>query len=151
MQVILLKDVKGNGKKNDLLNVSDGYAKNFLIPRKLAIKAEKQNIVELKASKESDERKMQKKEANAKEVSKQLHKKSVVVFIKASKEGKIFGSVTASQIASEIEKIYNVIVDKKKINVPKNIKSVGTHECEIKIWPNISTKIYVEVKQEVSC
>ncbi|MDR0404666.1 MAG: 50S ribosomal protein L9 [Oscillospiraceae bacterium] len=148
MQVILLKDVKGSGKKNQLLNVSDGYAKNFLIPKKLAVKANKQTVSELAASKEAEERRTKEEEVKAKEIFKKLNKKNVIIFAKTSKEGKIFGSITAHQIAEQIKKDYDAHIDRRKINVPKDIKFVGEHECDVRIWPGIHAKICVEVKEE---
>ena len=128
MKVILTQDVKGSGKKGELINAADGYARNFLLPKGLAIEANNQAIGELKA----------------KEASKKLEGKTVKITAKAGAGGKLFGAVTNKEIAEAIEKQYGVAVDKKKVNAGE-IKAFGSYTAEVKLYTGISAKMGVEV------
>ncbi|MDR3178573.1 MAG: 50S ribosomal protein L9 [Oscillospiraceae bacterium] len=147
MKIILLEDVKGSGKKDQLLNVSDGYAKNFLIPRKLAVKASKQALNELEANKESKQRKLKEEEERANDISKQLEKKVLNFYSKPGKDGKIFGSITSRDIAKELKKVYDFNIDKRKIIIPKDMKVFGTYECKVKLFHGVSVKIYININE----
>ena len=144
MKVILTQDVKGSGKKGEMVNAADGYARNFLLPKGLAIEANNQAIGELKAKESSKQHKIQVEREAAMKNAKVLEGKTVNITAKAGSNGKLFGSVTTKEIAEAVKKQYNVPVDKKKITV-NEIKAFGTYSAEIKLYTGISTKITVEV------
>ena len=148
MKVILTQDVKGSGKKGELINAADGYARNFLLPKGLAIEANNQAIGELKAKEASKQHKIQVEREAAMEAAKKLEGKTVKIIAKAGAGGKLFGSITAKEIAAEIEKVYGEKVDKKKISLESEIKGFGTFTAEIKLHPGISAKVYVVVSEE---
>jgi len=144
MKVILKADVKGQGKKGDLINASDGYAKNFLLPKGLAIVADKSAINELEGKKSAQQYHKNQEELRAKELAEKIDGKKVVFKAKSGENGKLFGSITAQDIANEIKMQLHVEIDKKKI-VTDAIKTLGTTEATIKVYPGISAKIKVEV------
>lgn len=145
MKVILLADVKGSGKKGELATVSDGYARNYLFPRGLAKEANAQAMNELKNHEESVKHKIEVEKAAAEDAAKKLEGKTVKLFAKAGQGGKIFGSVTAKEIAEELKKSYGVDIDKRKIVLDADIKAFGSYQCEIKLYPGISAKIFAMV------
>lgn len=144
MKVILTQDVKGSGKKGELINAADGYARNFLLPKGLAIEANNQAIGELKAKEASKQHKIQVEKEAAMETAKRLEGKIVSLTAKAGAGGKLFGSVTTKEIADAIKKQYGAEVDKKKINV-NEIKAFGTYTAEVKLYTGIAAKMTVEV------
>ncbi|MEE1392594.1 MAG: 50S ribosomal protein L9 [Negativibacillus sp.] len=144
MKVILTQDVKGSGKKGELINAADGYARNFLLPKGLAIEANNQAIGELKAKEASKQHKIQVEKEAAMETAKRLEGKTVSLTAKAGAGGKLFGSVTTKEIADAIKKQYGAEVDKKKINV-NEIKAFGTYTAEVKLYTGIAAKMTVEV------
>jgi large subunit ribosomal protein L9 len=144
MKVILLKDVKGKGKKNEVVNVSDGYARNFLFPRKLAEEASDTNVHILNKQKEN-ERKIKLEEIElAQKLAESLRDKQVIIKTKAGDSGRLFGAITSKDIADELKKQYKVEIDKKKIS-SGSIKQLGEYQIDVKIYPEISTKINVVV------
>lgn len=149
MKVILMQDVKGSGKKGDLVEVSDGYARNFLLPKKLAKIADNQALSELKSQKEAQKFKIQEEIAKAKAIAKILDNKSIDIFAKAGKNGKLFGSVTAKEIAEEIKKCFDVNVDKRKIKLSMDLKSYGSYDIEVKLYQGIIAKMRVNVKENI--
>lgn len=144
MKVILNKDVKDLGKKGELVNVSDGYAKNFLIPRKIAVIADATAMNELKNREMSKAHHLAVEKANAEAAAATLEGKSVRVTAKAGANGRLFGSVTSKEIAEQIKAQYGVEVDKKKVMVD-DIRNFGTFECTVKIYTGISAKVFVVV------
>ena len=144
MKVILTQDVKGSGKKGELINAADGYARNFLLQKGLAIEANNQAIGELKAKEASKQHKIQVEKEAAMETAKRLEGKTVSLTAKAGAGGKLFGSVTTKEIADAIKKQYGAEVDKKKINV-NEIKAFGTYTAEVKLYTGIAAKMTVEV------
>lgn len=144
MKVILTQDVKGSGKKGELINAADGYARNFLLPKGLAIEANNQAIGELKAKEASKQHKIQVEKEAAMETAKRLEGKTVSLTAKAGAGGKLFGSVTTKEIADAIKKQYGAEVDKKKINI-NEIKAFGTYTAEVKLYTGIAAKMTVEV------
>lgn len=142
MKVILTQDVKGSGKKGELINAADGYARNFLLPKGLTVEANNQAMDELKAKKASKQHKIQVEREAAMEASKKLEGKTVQ--IKAGAGGKLFGAVTNKEVAEAIQKQYNVTVDKKKVTIGE-IKAFGRYTAEIKLYTGISAKMGVEV------
>ena len=146
MKVVLLQDVKSIGKKDQLVNVSDGYARNFLFPRKLAKEATAGAINDVK-TKESAKAHHKQEEINAaNEVKAKIDGKSVVLKAKAGKEGKLFGAVTSKDVAAEMKKLFGIDIDKKKL-VMDDIKIFGSYDCTVKIYPEITAKITVRVEE----
>lgn len=148
MKVILLEDVKGSGKKGQLVNVSDGYARNYLLPRRLAKEANAQAMNELKNAEEAKAFKIQSEIAKAKETAAKINGKSVRLYASAGQGGRLFGSVTAKEIAEEIAKQFQVEIDKRKVAVDTDIKAFGTYECEVKLYAGISAKVYAVVGEK---
>lgn len=146
MKVVLLADVKGQGKKGQLVNVSDGYARNFLFPKKLAIEADNAALNELKNREESAAHHKQEEINAAKATAALLEGKTVTVIAKAGTGGRLFGSVTSKEIAAEIKKSLGVEIDKKKMNAP-DIKNFGEYTAEIKLYQGIIAKINVKVTE----
>ncbi|HHV74524.1 50S ribosomal protein L9 [Thermoanaerobacterium saccharolyticum] len=144
MKVILQKDVKGIGKAGDVVNVSDGYGRNYLLPRGLAIDATKSNINVLNEKKKAEEKKRQKEVEAAQEMAKKLSQESIVLKVKTGENGKLFGSITSKDIQDELNK-KGYDIDKKKINLPDSIKTIGTYNVDIKIYPGIQAKVKVDV------
>ena len=146
MKVILLADVKGHGKKGELCNVSDGYARNFLFPKKLAIEADNTALNELKNREEAAAHHKQEEIKAAKELAAKLEGKTVTIKAKAGNNGKLFGSVTSKEIAAEIKKSIGVEIDRKKMSVA-DIKNFGEYTAEIKLYVGITAKITVKVTE----
>ena len=148
MKVILLQDVKGLGKQNDLVNAKDGYAKNFLLKRNLAIEATSDNVNIMKSRQKSIQNKMLSSNAKAQDVKDRLDGKQVVIKTKAGENGKLYGSITSKDIADEIKKQLKVEVDKKKIVLPDHhIKTLSVTEVPIKLYAGVLAKITVVVEE----
>ena len=145
MKVILLEDVRGKGKKGDVVNVSDGYAKNFLLPKKLAVEANAVNMNVLEGQRASKQHKRDMEEAAAREAAEKLSSIVVKVPQRGGTSDRIFGSVTAKEIAEELKKQFAIEIDKTKISLDEPIKSFGTYQRDAKLFPGISAKINVEV------
>ena len=148
MKVILLKDVKGTGKKNEVKEVSDGYARNFLLPKKLAVPADNKNMKELNEKNKSKENKAQKEYEAAVELGKRMEELNVVIYSKAGDGGRLFGSITSKDIAEQIKKQHNIEVDKRKITLDEPIRVLGSRFVDIKIHQKVTTKIRVDVKEK---
>lgn len=147
MKVILLADVKGLGKKGDIVNASDGHARNFLFPRKLAQEATDANMNVLNQKKEADRRKKLAELEAAQKLADELKGKEVKIIGKSGDNGRLFGSITSKDIAEELNKQYKVSIDKKKI-VTDTIRQLGIHEVEVKVYPEVSTKIKVVILEQ---
>ena len=145
MKVILLADVKPHGKKGDIVEVSDGYARNYLLPRKLAVEANVANLNTAKVNAENKARKLQKEADEAKLLGAQLEKISVKIPVKLGKDGKLFGSVGGSDVAKALKQNHALNVDKRKISVLGEVTGVGVFDAVIKLHPEVTTKIKVEV------
>lgn len=148
MKLILLEDVKGVGKKGDLINKSDGYALNFLIPKKLAVEATKANINELELKKKSDEKRRKEEFEEAQKLGNELKDKVVKVSVKAGENGKVFGSVTNKEIAAALLAQTGIDVDKKKITFDEPIKMVGRRIVKVKLHPQVTIEMAVEIAGE---
>ncbi len=148
MKVILQEDVKKLGKRGEVVEVSDGYGRNFLLPKKLAVEANSVNLNAAKAKAESKARKAQQEADEAKLLAAQLEKVSVKIPVKLGKDGKLFGSVGGSDIANALKTSQNVNIDKRKISVQGEITGIGIYDAVIKLHPEIATKINVEVVSE---
>lgn len=146
MKVILNQDVKGQGKKGDMIEVSDGYARNFLFPKNLAKEATKENINVLKGQKESQEYREKKALEEAEAIKSQVDEVVVKIKAKAGDNGKLFGSVTSKEIAEELKMQHHIKLDKKKFVLPDGIKSLGTTVVDIKIHPGVVGKLKVSVE-----
>ncbi len=147
MKVVLLTDVKGVGKKGELINAADGYARNFLLPRKLAKEANAQAMVELKNAEAAKAFKVQSETEEARRTADMLSGKTVLIGAKAGQGGKLFGSVTAKELSQEIKAQYGVDVDKRKIVLDSDIKSFGTFPFEIRLYGGLSAKLFVTVSE----
>ena len=147
MKVILLEDVRDSGKSGDVVNVSDGYARNMLIPRGLAVEATPQNIKQLEKKKEAIAKKFAEDKAAALEMKKKLEEITIEVKTKAGKNGKVFGSVTSADIAEALQ-AQGFDVDKKKIQLDSPIKATGTTDVNVKLFTEVSGKVKVNVVSE---
>lgn len=147
MKVVLLADVKGVGKKGELINASDGYVRNFLLPRKLAKEANAQAMNELKNAEASKAYKIKTETDEAKRAAEALEGKSVKITAKAGLNGKLFGAVTAKEVAQEIKKQFGLEIDKRKINLSGDIKAFGVYPAEIKLYAGITAKLSVAVTE----
>ena len=148
MKVVLLEDIKGSGKKGELINVSDGYARNYLFPRKLAKEANAQAMNELKNAEEAKEHKLQTEITAAKDAAAKIDGKSVKFTAKAGQGGRLFGSITAKEIAEEINRQFHVQIDKRKVELDADIKAFGTYACEIKLYSGITAKVFAIVGEK---
>jgi large subunit ribosomal protein L9 len=146
MKVILLQDVKGHGKKGELCNVSDGYARNFLFPKKLAAVADNTAMNDLKNREAAAAHHKQEEIDRANATAKALNGKTVTISAKAGSNGKLFGSVTSKEIAAEIKKSLGIEIDRKKMNVA-DIKNFGEYTAEIKLYTGIIAKLTVKVTE----
>ena len=146
MKVVLLQDVKGHGKKGELCNVSDGYARNFLFPKKLAVEADNAALNELKNREQAAAHHKKEEIAAAQNTANALNGKEVVIKAKAGSNGKLFGSVTSKEIAAEIKNKLGIEIDKKKMSVA-DIKNFGEYTAEIKLYQGIIAKITVKVTE----
>ena len=145
MKVIFTQDVKGSGKKGELKEVSDGYARNMLIKKGLAVEATPENINHLKGQQASAQHKIDVDTANAKAAQEKLNGKTVTVKAKAGTGGRLFGAVTSAQVAQCIEEQYGCKVDKKKVGLKSEIKAFGTFSADVKLYNGISAEMTVEV------
>lgn len=148
MKVILLKDVKGTGKKGDVKEVSDGYARNFLLKKGLAKEASGANLKELDEQNKSKERKAQIEFEEATLLGKQMENVVIKIAVKAGEGGRIFGSITSKEISEQLKEQKNIDIDKRKILLPEPIKTLGTTSVEIKLHQKVNTKIKVEVVEK---
>lgn len=146
MKVVLLEDVKGKGKKGELCNVSDGYARNFLFPKKLAVEADNAALNELKSREEAKAHHKKEEIAAANETAARLNGQTIVINAKAGSGGRLFGAVTSKEIAAEIKAKLGIEIDRKKMNVA-DIKSFGEYTAEIKLYQGISAKLTVKVTE----
>ncbi|MCI7333416.1 MAG: 50S ribosomal protein L9 [Oscillospiraceae bacterium] len=144
MKVILKQDVKGLGKKGELVNASDGYARNFLFPKGLAAEANAQAMSEFKNKQQAEKYRIETETAAAKAAAERISGKTIHITAKAGQNGKLFGSVTSKEIAEKVKAEFGIETDKRKIIVD-DIKQFGTYEFEIKLYQGISAKLYVMV------
>lgn len=148
MKVIFIKDMKGQGKVGEEKNISDGYAKNFLIPKGYAIEATSANLNDYKGKKDSENFKKQQEIEKAQELREKLSAITVKITTKCGENGKLFGSITSKELAEQIKAQSKLDIDKKKIVLPDAIKTVGTQKVDIKLHPGIVATITVNVVSE---
>lgn len=148
MKVILLEDVKGLGKKGDLVNSKTGYARNFLFPKELAIEATPANMKKWEEEMKEKETKMQKEKEQALELKAKLERTTVELKGKGGEGGRLFGSITSKDIAEALKKQYKISIDKKKIELKENIKTSGITDIEVRVYPEITANLKVNVTIE---
>ena len=147
MKVILMQDIKGVGKKDEVINANDGYARNFLFPRKLAVEANTENMSKLKGRQDSVNFKKEQEKENAEKIKKQLSEMLLTIKVKAGENGKIFGSIISKEISTELKKQYNVDIDKKKILLKQAIKEIGTFTIDVKLYEGITGKLKININE----
>lgn len=148
MKVILLADVKGKGKKDQVLEVADGYAKNYLIAKKLAVAADAQNLNELKSREASKQYKYDQEKAAAMELATKLNETTVVLKRKAGVDSKLYGAVTSKEIVQQLMQDYGLEVDKKKLSLDAPIKAFGIYKIKVKLFTNVTASLVVQVAAE---
>ncbi|MCR4590885.1 MAG: 50S ribosomal protein L9 [Lachnospiraceae bacterium] len=148
MKVILLQDVKSQGKKGDIINVSDGYARNFLLTKGLGVEATQQNLNDAKLKKANEEKKAAEELAKARDMAGKLEKIDISVQIKAGADGKTFGSVSSKEIAEAVKEQKGLELDKKKIVVKDPIKALGDYRIPVKLHPEVTGEFTLHVVQE---
>lgn len=148
MKVILNQDVKSLGVKGDVVEVSDGYARNYLLPKKLAVEATAGNLKELENLKQKQARQKEQELQKAKEIAKAIEGKTIKAITKAGENGKLFGSITSKEIAELLEKNFGITVDKRKVEIKEAIKTLGSYPVTVRIHPQVAAKITVQVVAE---
>ena len=147
MEIVLLEDVKALGKKGQIVKVNDGYARNFILPKKLGIEATPKALNDLKLQKANAQRIEDQKLSEAKELAEKLSKLSVTVSMKAGEGGKAFGSVSSKEIAAALKEQHGIELDKKKILLGESLKSFGNYEVAVKLHPQVTGKFTVKVTE----
>ncbi|MFU0825943.1 MAG: 50S ribosomal protein L9 [Lachnoclostridium sp.] len=148
MQVILLQDVKSLGKKGEIVNVSDGYARNYILPKKLGLEANAKNLNDLKLQKAAEEKRQKELLKEAQELGKQLENKTLEVKIKTGEGGRTFGSISSKEIAGALKTQYGLDIDKKKLQLPEPLKTIGTHIVPVKLHPQVTAELKVKVSEQ---
>ena len=148
MKVILTQDVKGVGKKDQILEVNDGYARNFLIPKKLGVQVSTANLALLKSKQDSRDFKRQEDKKEAEQIKEKLEKIRLDIKVKSGENGKIFGGVTSKEISDVLKDKYSINIDKKKIELKETIKTVGITTVDIKLFEGVIGKVKVNVIPE---
>ncbi len=148
MKVVLLQDVKAQGKKNDIVEVSEGYARNFLFPKKLAIPADAKAINDIKNKKSSEAHKIEVEKAAARELATKLEGVTVKLTVEGGSEGRLYGAVTAKDIAEALKSQFGIEIDKRKIMLDAPIKAYGTYKIDAKLYQEVSGKVTVSVLEK---
>lgn len=147
MKVILLQDEKKLGKKGDMIEVSEGYARNYILPKKIGVEASPKNLNDLKLKKANEEKRAKELLDAAQALAADLEGRQVIVKIKAGEGGKTFGSVSSKDISEAFQAQHNLEIDKKKIQLPDSIKGFGAYEVPVKLHPQVTGKLYVKVTE----
>ncbi len=148
MKVILKQDIKGVGKKDQIINVSDGYVRNFLFPKNMAVEANNENMSKLRAKQDSNAFKKQQEKEEAQKIADKISKIILKVPVKVGGNGKIFGGVSTKEISDLLEKNYKIKVDKKKIELKETIKELGTRNVNIKLYEGVIANLKIDVVAE---
>lgn len=148
MKVILKQDIKGVGKKDQIINVSDGYVRNFLFPKNMAVEANNENMSKLRAKQDSNAFKKQQEKEEAQKIADKISKIILKVPVKTGGNGKIFGGVSTKEISDLLEKNYKIKVDKKKIELKETIKELGTRNVNIKLYEGVIANLKIDVVAE---
>ncbi len=146
MKVILLQDVREMGKKDDIVNVSDGYARNFLFPRKLAAEATESAVKVIERKRAAERRHEAEARAAAEQTAAKLKNKVVILKAKCGEKGRLYGSVTAQEVADAIREGYEVEMDKRKVEIREPVRQLGDYEVILHIYPNVNTRMILRVK-----
>ena len=147
MKIILLQDEKKLGKKGDIIEASDGYARNYILPKKIGVEATGKNMNDLKLQKANDAKVAKEQLEAAQALSKELETKQVLVKLKAGEGGKTFGSVSSKEIAAALKEQHHLEIDKKKIQLPEALKSIGSYEVSVKLHPQVNAKLNVKITE----
>ena len=147
MKVLLLADVKGQGKKDQIVEVSDGYARNFLFPKKLAVVADARVLSESKSKEEAKQFRLKEEKAAALALAEKLSTLTVKITAASGSDGRLYGSVTTKDISEALMKQHKIDIDKRKFSLSENIKAYGTYNAEVKVYPEISTTLKVTVTE----
>ena len=145
MKVILLQDVKKIGKKDEIINASDGYARNFLLPKGLAVEANTENLAKLKGRNDSKQHKKDVEKSEAEQIVNKLKNIELKISVKAGDNGKIFGGVSTKEIAEQLDKQYGIKIDKKKIDLKDAIKNLGIFNVNVKLYEGVNGTIKLNV------
>lgn len=145
MKIILLQDEKKLGKKGDIIEASEGYARNYILPKKIGVEATPKNLNDLKLQKANKDKIAKEQLDAAKTLAAQLEDKQIIVKIKAGEGGKVFGSVSSKEIAAACKDQHGIDLDKKKIQLPESLKNFGSYEVSIKLHPQVTGKLTVKV------
>lgn len=148
MKVILKQDIKGVGKKDQVINASDGYARNFLLPKGLAVVADSTNMSNLKSKNEANIYKKNQELENAKSIANKLNETTLKIKAKVGENGKLFGGITSKEISEHLKKDFNIDIDKKKIVLNENIKQIGTTFVQVKLYEGVVAKLKVMVEEQ---
>lgn len=147
MKIILLQDEKKLGKKGDVIEASEGYARNYILPKKIGVEATPKNMNDLKLQKANSEKIAQEQLDAAKTLAAELESKIVIVKIKAGEGGKAFGSVSSKEVVAALKEQHNIDIDKKKLQLPENLKNFGSYEVAVKLHPQVTGKLTVKVTE----
>lgn len=145
MKVILKDNIKGIGKKNEVINASDGYARNFLFPKNLAVEATPENMQKLNSQNQAKQYRKDQEKEQAQEIAKKLEKITVEIKVQAGENGKIFGSVSSKEVSESLEKQYKIAIDKKKIEIKEPIKVLGARTVDARLFEGVIGKIKINV------
>jgi len=148
MKVILLQDIKNVGKKDEIINANDGYARNFLFPKKMALEATKDNLLKLQAKKDSIQNKKNIEIAENKKMAEKVKEITLNLKVKAGANGKTFGGITSKEISEELNKQYKISIDKKKIDLKETIKTLGRFSVDIKFGDGVNAKLILNIQGE---
>ena len=147
MKVLLLADVKGQGKKDQIVEVSDGYARNFLFPKKLAVAADAKVLSEAKSKEEAKQYRLREEKAAAEALAKKLSEITVTLTASSGGDGRLYGSITSKDIAEGLKAEHKIDLDKRKLVLNENIKAYGTYNVDVKVYPEVSAKLKVKVTE----
>lgn len=147
MKVLLLADVKGQGKKDQIINVSDGYARNFLFPKKLAIEADAGTLADAKNKESSKQFRLKEEKAAAEVLAAKINEITLKIKTTAGADGRLYGSVTTKDIAEKLKADYKIDIDKRKFSLQEPIKSYGTYHVDVKVYTDVSAKLKVTVQE----
>lgn len=145
MKVILKADIKGVGKKDQVINASDGYARNFLLPKNLAVEANNDNMIKLKSKQDANAYKKSQEKEEAKKIAEKLSKIQLKIPVKAGENGKVFGGVSSKEIAEHLKANYKIEVDKKKIDLKETIKTLGARTVSIKLYEGVIGELKIDI------
>ena len=147
MKVLLLADVKGQGKKDQIINVSDGYARNFLFPKKLAVEADAGTLADAKNKESAKQFRLKEEKAAAEALAAKINEITLTIHTQAGTDGRLYGSITTKDIAEKLKAEFKIDIDKRKLSLQDPIKSYGTYNVDVKVYTDVSAKLKVSVKE----